>query len=459
MDREAHGQTAQEKGGLLSVRGVCIFTETFYPVVGGGETQARLLAENLVSRGVSVSLLTRRSDRDLPPLEQLGEVRVFRLPPVGPGQLKKWGLVLSCIPALLRLRRHYDVLFVSGFRIMGITSVVVGRLLGKPVVLKADSQGEMSGAFFTDGLRRFRIPVTSLPVRLFLGLRNAVLRGADAFSAITDDVEGELRGAGVREERIHRIPNGVDTARFIPVGENERQAMRRKLGIPTDARVVVYTGRLVSYKGLPLLLRVWRDLCREHTGIRLILVGTGGLDIHNCEEELKAYVVSHGMEDSVSFPGSVDNVHEYLQASDIFAFPTENDAFPSAVVEAMACRLPVVATPVGAIGEIVQDGRTGLLVAAGEASGLFRALDHLLKNPAVAMAMGQAGRQTVSNRYSAEAIAVRYLDLFEGLCSSTRRVGHRGDGKVRRVDRDRSGDGVQDDRASQGSQDRSQEGP
>ena len=134
---------------------ICIFTETYYPVVGGGETQARLLADGLIANGHSVLILTRRSDAVLRQHENYGDVSVYRLAPLGSGQLKKWGLLLSSLPALIRLHNQYDLIFVSGYRIIGLTAILIGKLFRKPVVLKADSQGEMSGEFFESGLRRF----------------------------------------------------------------------------------------------------------------------------------------------------------------------------------------------------------------------------------------------------------------------------------------------------------------
>lgn len=395
--------------------GVCIFTETYHPVVGGGETQARLLAEGLVSRGFSVCLLTRRSDAGLKRMERSGKVTVHRLWPTGGGPMKKWGLVLSGLPALLRLRREYDLVFVSGYRIIGIPAVLAGRVLGKPVVLKADSQGEMSGEFFADGLKRLGMTHSGLPFRLFLGLRNRILKRADAFAAITDEAMEELTGAGVRPEVILRVPNGVDTRRFRPAREAEKVSLRRKLGIPESCWVVTYTGRLVSYKGLPMLLRAWQELRRRRDGVKLLLVGTGGLDTHNCEDELRTFVNAEGLEDSVSFTGSVDNVAEYLQASDVFAFPTENDAFPSSLVEAMSCRLPVVTTPVGAIKTIVRDGVNGLMVQPGDLVELLEALDRLLVDKALAGRLGEAGRRTVEERYSAELVTRDLVDLFRKL--------------------------------------------
>src|SRR4026209_1359629 len=107
---------------------ICIFTETYYPVMGGGETQAKLLAQGLIANGHSVIVLTRRSDASLKKHERYGKVDVYRLAPVGSGQLKKWGLLLSSLPMLVRLRSQYDLIFVSGYRIIGFTAVLGGEV-------------------------------------------------------------------------------------------------------------------------------------------------------------------------------------------------------------------------------------------------------------------------------------------------------------------------------------------
>ncbi|HZM22574.1 MAG TPA: glycosyltransferase, partial [Anaerolineales bacterium] len=118
---------------------ICIFTETYHPVVGGGETQARLLAERLAASGHSVIILTRRSDASLKHYEQYEDVDVYRLPPIGKGHLKKWGLLISGFAKFIHLREQYDLIFVAGYRIIGMTAVLAGKLLGKRVILKADS--------------------------------------------------------------------------------------------------------------------------------------------------------------------------------------------------------------------------------------------------------------------------------------------------------------------------------
>jgi glycosyltransferase involved in cell wall biosynthesis len=397
---------------------ICIFTETYYPVVGGGETQARLLAEGLIAQGHSVIILTRRSDASLKSHERYGDVEVYRLAPSGVGQLKKWGLLFSSIPMLMKLRHQTDLIFVSGYRIIGLPAVLIGTLFRKPVVLKADSQGEMSGEFFESGLKKIGLSHTALFFRLFLAVRNVILKKANAFSAISPDIAFEWRSSGVPTNRIHLIPNSVDTTRFAPVEPQQKSFLREKLKLPQNATITIYTGRLVSYKGLPLLLRVWKQIRYKHENVLLLLAGTGGLDIHNCEAELRDYVKSAGLEEDVIFLGAVHNVPEYLQAADLFVFPTENDAFPSSIVEAMACALPVVTTPVGAINTVVTHRETGLLVQPGNFEQLFEAVEVILSDKALASRLGQTAWQAVQTQYAAKNITRQYLSLFRDTLQS-----------------------------------------
>jgi glycosyltransferase involved in cell wall biosynthesis len=383
--------------------------------MGGGETQAQLLAEGLIANGHSVIVLTRRSDAALKKHERYGKVDVYRLTPVGRGQLKKWGLLFSSLPMFIQLRNQYELIFVSGYRIIGLAAVLAGKLFHKPVVLKADSQGEMSGDFFQSGLRKFGISHKTLLFRWFLAFRNTILKKANAFSAISPGMASEWIASGISSEKIHSIPNSVDTSRFMPVEFSQKDLLRKKLNFPQNATIAIYTGRLVSYKGLPLLLKVWAEIRHKHENILLLLAGTGGLDIHNCEHELREYVKVHGLENQVVFTGTVQNVPEYLQASDLFVFPTENDAFPSSIVEAMACGLPVVSTPVGAIKTIITDGKTGLLIQPGNAEQLYQALDIILSNEEMACRLGKAACRSVQDLYSAEIVSKKYLTLFQGL--------------------------------------------
>jgi glycosyltransferase involved in cell wall biosynthesis len=391
---------------------ICIFTETYFPVVGGGEVQARRLAEGLVANGFSVTVLTRRTDASLLKKEHVGPVWVYRLPPTGRQHLKKWGLILSSLPALIRLRHHYDLIFVSGFRVIGIPAMIISQLLGKLCILKADSLGEMSGEFFAAGLAKLGWRPSSFFFRIFISIRNRILRRSDRFVAVSTAVSQELLSYAVNPKMIKILPNSVDISTFCPVDEAQKLALREKLAIPMENKVAIYTGRLVTYKGLPLLLDVWQKIRFKHHSVSLLLVGAGGIDVQNCEDQLKRFVEKSGLKESVRFTGEVQNVHEYLQASDIFVFPTNNEAFGISLIEAMACGLPIISTSVGGVKDIVQHMQNGIVIAPESFQPLYDALDRLISDPSAAVNLGQTALKDARQKYSTQTVTQQFIELF-----------------------------------------------
>jgi glycosyltransferase involved in cell wall biosynthesis len=396
-------------------RGVCILTETYHPVTGGGETQARALAEGLRAAGVEVNLVTRRSDLALPARDTVNGVPVHRVGPAGGGHLRKWGMVLTAWIALLRLRSRHDILIVCGFRVLGIPAMITALLSGKPCILKADSQGELSGSFFDPGLARWKLRHDRHPIKLAIRLRNALLRRAARFVSISSVIEAEYLAQGIPPARIVSIPNSVDPARFRPIAHAECLALRARLGIPPGRRVATFTGRLVTTKGLPSLLRAWSSVVAHRPDVLLVLVGSGGLGLQNCEAELRRYVHDHDLENSVIFAGSVDHVHEYLQASDLFVFPSEREAFGISVIEAMACGLPVVTTGVDGIRDVIRPGVDALLAPPGDDAALAAAILLALEGGEDIEAMGTAARLQVLERFSTDQVVASYLELANRL--------------------------------------------
>jgi len=408
---------------IKSLPSICLLTETYFPVTGGGETQARILAKHLVASGFDVFIVTRRVTRSLKKIDYIDGIPVYRIPPVGFGHLKRWGMLLASLIILARMHRCYQIVYVSGFKALGVAGVLMSKLLRKTCILKADSNGEMSGEFFAAGLKRLGLTHSSLMVRMFLRLRNRILRGANGFVAITSGVSNELKEHGVNPGLVYSITNSVDTERFRPASKAHKYCLRQLLNLPRKEVIITYSGRLVSYKGLALLMSVAHKIQTEHHNVGFVLVGSGGIDIHNCEAELKDYVVKNGLEASIYFAGEADNVQEYLQASDIFVSPTEKDAFPLALVEAMACGLPVISTPVGGIREIITDKQNGLLVEPGNFQQLYDAVSALISDKELSAFLGKAAAQTVQERYSARIVTAKYVDLFSNVARAQRLAG------------------------------------
>jgi glycosyltransferase involved in cell wall biosynthesis len=393
---------------------VCILVESYHPRVGGTPTQARLLAADLQAAGHDAFVVTRQWEKTHLARDVVDGSIVLRIGPVGRGASKKWGMLLRVLPRLLQVPR-FDLIFCPGLRVLGPAAVVAAKLRGVPCVLRPVSCGEMSGAFFADGLKKTGLGVSSWPVKLVLGLRNAILRKADAFVAISADIADELARCGVPETKIIRIPNGVDEAVFHPVDPEQKAKQRAALGVGAQERLVVYTGRLVTYKGLPGLLRAWERLAPDFPDSRLVLVGGGGNDMANCEGELRAFCRDRKLDGRVLFTGDVPNVAPWLQAADVFAFPTQNEAFGISLIEAMACALPVVSTDVGGVKDIVEDGLNSLVFKSGDEPGLEAALRRALGDPLLSRKLGQGALETVKARYGRGRVAQAYLDLFKRL--------------------------------------------
>lgn len=391
---------------------VCLVLETYWPQVGGGETAGRMLAHGLVRRGCGVSVFTRRSVPGVGARDPDGAVAVRRLPPAGSGPGRKWALSVPTFAAMLAAHGEFDVVAVLGFRVLGAPVVTAGRLLGLPVVLKAESRGEMSGEFFRPGLERLGLSLEAAPVGAALELRNRILRSAPAFVAMSGELEREFVDAGVAPSRIRRIPNAVDIERFQPADDEQRAAARHALGVLTDVRLLVYTGRLVDYKGLPELVEVWPQVVGLHPAARLTLVGAGGSDIAACEAELRNRAEALDVADTVRFPGAVDDVVPWLHAADGFVFPSRDEAFGLSLVEAMACGLPAVTTSVGGLADIATAGQNALVVEPADAAALLAALRHLVAGGPDVEAMGERARRTVEERFSREPVLDAWHDLL-----------------------------------------------
>jgi glycosyltransferase involved in cell wall biosynthesis len=226
------------------------------------------------------------------------------------------------------------------------------------------------------------------------------------------DMTRELEDYGVDMNKATLIPQSVDDERYSKAAPDEKAALRKKLDLPQDHKIAVYTGRIVSYKGVPVLLRVWQKLLQTHKNISLVICGSGGVDIYACEDEVHKFAKDNNLDESVRFTGSVSNVDEYLRASDIFVLPTENDAFPLCLLEAMACAMPIITTTVGALKDVISHRKTGMVMEPGNADELHTALVDLLDDQDLCDTIGQNALNEVRAKYTLDIVAQQYIDLF-----------------------------------------------
>jgi glycosyltransferase involved in cell wall biosynthesis len=228
-----------------------------------------------------------------------------------------------------------------------------------------------------------------------------------------------LRDVGIRT-RIEVIPNGVNLKRFRPVtNEGERAECRRALGLPADGRIITFAGAVSPRKGADLLLEAWLRFAGRFPDAHLVVVGArkdlGRRNLKSFALNLEALVQGSGCPDRIHFPGMVDNVEEYLRASDVFVFPSRREGMPNTVLEAMACGLPVVVCPfVGLPKEFGQASR-GQILVKHTPEEIAAAVTTVLEDDSLRSALGERAQRWVEENMDVENALDQYAALYHEL--------------------------------------------
>jgi glycosyltransferase involved in cell wall biosynthesis len=398
-------------------------TEAFFPpLIGGQELIAAHLAQGLHARGYHVQVITRQTIPASASRENIQGVEVRRINPAGMLKGKGFGAIVPVLGFLLRLiwillkdAPRYDVVLVSGAKIMPLVVIPLCALLRKKCVIRAESYFELHETISTESMRTMGSRRGRFLFDLIESGRNRGLRRADAVIAISQQIQGELLKRGVNPSKIVPLPNGVSLRKFRPVSPTERSALRARLSLPDDGRpIVLYAGRLARAKGVPLLVDAWPTILARHPQLYLVLVGSGNRSFDDCEVQVKERVEELGLQQQVAFFPETEAVVDYLQAADLWVFPTEYEGFSLALAEAMGCALTVLATSVGAAPQLIQQGRNGFLFPPLHPQALINAFDEAVAARDRWPGIGAAARESVS-QYDLDVIATRYASLCRSL--------------------------------------------
>ncbi len=239
--------------------------------------------------------------------------------------------------------------------------------------------------------------------------RRMMQRMVHRFIAVTEYSAGYLREfCGVEKSRISVLHLGIDRTAFESAPS--KAAARESLSVSATAPVVSIVGNLIDdRKGHRVLFEAMATMVQALPSLRVHVIGDGPR-----KQEFQQHATRLGVADNCHFTGriSFEQLLGHLAASDVLAMPSFDEGFGLAALEAMALGLPPVASSVGGLLDIVEDGVTGQLVPVGDADALADALIRLLENPALAAAMGAAGREAVAERWDADQLAGKQLALY-----------------------------------------------
>jgi glycosyltransferase involved in cell wall biosynthesis len=220
----------------------------------------------------------------------------------------------------------------------------------------------------------------------------------------------EARAAGLEPRRLLWMPNPVDTDAFAPCDGGRRQEMRARLGIPSEAAAVIFSGRLAPEKELSSLIGAFQTVIRRMPDALLILLGDGpsraSLEERAGQLGLSANVRFAGNQPAAGIPG-------WLQAGDLFTLVSSNEGFPCSLVEAMSAGVASVVSDIPANAQLIDSGVHGLRVPVGDEAGIAEAILRLLGDPEARARMGTAARRRVVENYSTDKVVDRYEALFD----------------------------------------------
>lgn len=290
---------------------------------------------------------------------------------------------------LLR-RERIDVLHSHMFG-SNLWGSILGRAARVPVVIAEEHSWSYEGR----------------PLRRLLD-RHVIARRVDRMIAVSREDERRMIAVEkIPADRIVLVPNGVTTEHSRATGEHD---VRAELGIAAEAPVIGIVGGLRAVKSHSLLVRAAATLAGRHPGLKALIVGDGPE-----REALEALIGELRLRETVLMLGSRTDVPDVLRALDVAVLCSESEGTPISVLEYMAAGLPTVATAVGGVPDLVQDGVHGLLVPPGDAQALASAISTLLDDPAGASEMGRLARERQQAQFSVTHMIERLEELYTEL--------------------------------------------
>jgi glycosyltransferase involved in cell wall biosynthesis len=417
---------------------IYIVTATFLPSVGGAEKQAFAQSRSLRERGYETTIVTFRRKRTWPRHELIEGVPVIRVAGMLlegreklPRPLQKLAYLLAMLVmgwTLWRQRQRYGILHVYKLGLLTLPAALVCRLTGKRMLVavrSADSAKATSSHNKTsllagpldatapwlqvdEALQATGLVKSSSDLEVLAGMGKPVVRFLSSLLhnthaivvVLSSRMKNSLAEHGFNLPDVQLIPNGVDIIRFKP-GDLDSTSDGRE-------QVVVCVSGLRYEKGIDVLLQAWHLVHQQAPQARLIIVGNGGLQF-----QLESMAKALGIANSVEFTGLQTDVPTQLHRGGLAVLPSRWEGMPNALLEAMACGLPCVATRVSGSEDIIQHGVNGLLVESEDYQGMAHALLTLLRDPVLTRKYGQAAREMVERHFSLERIMDRYVELYQ----------------------------------------------
>lgn len=364
--------------------------------MGGAERALMRMIQHLPRERFTPTAITFRADLEQP------LVRAFPCPlTVMPlGRTYNWNALQVARRIRAHIRQHGIQLVHTFFETSDLWGGLVAKSTGQVALIS--SRRDM-------GILRSR--KHAIAYRLLNPLFDRVVAVSDRVSEYCREVDG------LPAERVVTVYNGIEDRTSATVA---REEIRAGMGLGADDLVITTVGHIRHVKGIDVLAEAAARLRERFPTARIAVVG----DAHEPDHmaALQAYVASQGLERTLRFVGAREDIPAVLAASDIFVLPSRSEGFSNALVEAMLCSLPCVATDVGGNREAVREGVSGFLVASEAAGQLAERLAALLGAPALRARMGREGRRIALATFTVQGMMDGLMDVYDAALGARRKA-------------------------------------
>ena len=354
---------------------ITILTQLFPPKwLGGAEIAAYNIAKNLVQNGHEVQVITLSDQSFYQKREEAGFI-IHQVP-----QLKTrfLGVIIFWLKILFLLKKiNPEIIHVQSIAI-GVPAFLAKKIFKKPYIVYCRGSD------------------VYLPWPRKSLISSVVLRNADSVIALTEDMKRKIQEIwGIKTEVI---PNGIVVERFKGLSKEDG---RLKFGFEKEEKIIIFVGTLKKVKGIKYLIEAMNIVVENNPEAKLILIGDG-----EEKEELKKIVQELNLGEKVTFLGRKFNeeIPGYMVASDVFVLPSLSEGFPVTILEAMAAGLPIIATKVGGVPEIIKENDNGFLVEPQNSLQIAEKILLLFQNENLRQKISQNNQEKAKNYSWSEVV-------------------------------------------------------
>ena len=408
---------------------ICIVTSSIPPILAGGGLRAYRYAKRLHEKNKLAFILThmpnlniqkefRFNREDELPAEKIVRLSAARTREKNYKQnLIKYffpfiighiHLLMSISWAMYHRRNSFEIIRCFGAGgLVNLYAVLIGKLLGKRTIIEMTLLGSDDP-----------LSIQKDAGKLGGYLWHLLFLKVDVVISISPALSSAYKLSGLPTEKLREISNPVDTVKFCPPSLEQKLKLRKKLNIKDNQFVILFVGFIIKRKGVDLLIDSFERLIKQSPKSLLLLVGpcSRRKNITKFADSMRRKVEALNIAERVVVTGFVDNVDEYMKASDIFVLLSEKEGCPNVALEAMSTGLPVVTLNIpGITKHIIQDSIDGIIVKERDPGKIASAMKSLLENHVSYRRISENARETVLKRFSTEVVHQQYQQLYEDI--------------------------------------------